>query len=49
MTEGAEWEQGFIDLHWRDAVRILDFGHAAEYVADAGDAVYGEGTAASKT
>jgi hypothetical protein len=44
VTDGAEWEQGFIDLHREDAVRILDFGHAAEYVAQAGQAVLGEGT-----
>jgi hypothetical protein len=44
VTDGAEWEQGFIDLHREDAVRILDFPHAAEYVAVAGQAVLGEGT-----
>jgi hypothetical protein len=30
ITDGAEWEQGFIDLHRADAVRILDFPHAAQ-------------------
>jgi hypothetical protein len=30
VTDGAEWEQGFIDLHREDAVRILDFPHAAQ-------------------
>jgi hypothetical protein len=30
VTDGAEWEQGFIDLHRADAVRILDFPHAAQ-------------------
>jgi hypothetical protein len=44
VTDGAEWEQGFIDSHREDAVRILDFSHAAEYVAVAGQAVLGEGT-----
>jgi hypothetical protein len=44
VTDGAEWEQGFIDHHREDAVRILDFSHAAEYVAAAGQAVLGEGT-----
>jgi hypothetical protein len=44
VTDGAEWEQGFIDAHREDAVRILDFSHAAEYVAAAGQAVLGEGT-----
>jgi hypothetical protein len=44
VTDGAEWEQGFIDWHREDAVRILDFSHAAEYIAAAGQAVLGEGT-----
>jgi hypothetical protein len=44
VTDGAEWEQGFIDWHREDAVRILDFSHAAEYLAAAGQAVLGEGT-----
>jgi len=44
VTDGAEWEQGFIDTHREDAVRILDFSHAAEYVAAAGQAVLGDGT-----
>lgn len=48
VTDGAEWEQGFIDLHRRDAVRILDFGHAAGYIAKAGEAVLGEGTDSCK-
>jgi len=46
VTDGAEWEQGFIDLHRPDAVRILDFSHAAQYVAKAGQAVWGEATPA---
>ena len=45
VTDGAEWEQGFVDLHRPDAIRILDFYHAAGYVAEAGKAVLGEGTA----
>lgn len=44
VTDGADWEQGFLDLHRQDAVRILDFSHAAEHVAQAGQAVLGEGT-----
>ncbi len=34
VTDGADWLQGFIDLHRSDAVRILDFPHAAEHVSD---------------
>jgi hypothetical protein len=48
VTDGAEWEQGFIGLHRCDATRILDFGHSSEYVAAAGQAVLGEGTDATK-
>jgi hypothetical protein len=29
VQDGAEWIQGFVDLHRPDAVRILDFAHAA--------------------
>ena len=49
VTDGAEWVQGFIRLHRADAVRILDFAHAAGYVAQVGQAVWGEGTDACKT
>lgn len=49
VMDGAEWEQGFVDLHRRDATRILDFSHGAGYVANAGDAVYGEGTATNQS
>jgi hypothetical protein len=44
VTDGAVWEQGFIDYHREDAVRVLDFPHAGEYVAEIGQAVWGEGT-----
>ena len=33
VTDGADWIQGFIDLHRPDAVRILDFPHAAEHLS----------------
>jgi hypothetical protein len=49
VVDGAEWQQGFIDLHRADAVRILDFPHAAEHVAAVGQAVFGTGTAATAT
>jgi len=42
VTDGAEWEQGFIDFHSPQAVRILDFPHAAERVSQIGQAVWGE-------
>jgi hypothetical protein len=49
VNDGAEWIQGFIDVQRHDAVRILDFSHAAGYVAQVGQAVLGEGTPAFKT
>jgi hypothetical protein len=48
VLDGAEWLQGFVDFHRPDAVRILDFPHAAEYLGKMGQAVYGEGTPASQ-
>jgi len=43
VTDGAVWLQQFIDLHRPDAVRILDFAHAAEYVSAIGEAVRASG------
>jgi hypothetical protein len=34
VQDGAVWLQGMVDLHRPDAVRILDFPHAAEYVSE---------------
>lgn len=34
VTDGADWIQGFIDLHRFDALRVLDFPHAAEHLGD---------------
>lgn len=31
VADGADWVQGFADLHWPDAVCILDFPHAAKH------------------
>ncbi len=30
VQDGAEWRQGLVDYHRADAVRMLDFAHAAE-------------------
>jgi hypothetical protein len=49
LVDGAEWEQGFIALHRPDAVRILDWGHAVEYLAAAAQAAYGAGTVRAQT
>jgi len=44
VTDGAEWIQKFVDQHRHDAVRILDFPHAAEHLNAVAQAVFGEGT-----
>jgi hypothetical protein len=43
VQDGAEWLQGLVDYHRADAVRILDFPHAAEYVNAIGQAVQAAG------
>ena len=43
VQDGAEWLQGLVDYHRADAVRILDFAHAAEYVNGIGQAVRAAG------
>jgi hypothetical protein len=43
VQDGAEWLQGFVDYHRADAVRILDFAHAAEYLNEIGQAVQAAG------
>lgn len=44
VNDGSEWIQSFTDFHFPQAVRILDFRHASDYVAAAGKAALGEGT-----
>ena len=41
VTDGAEWVQGLIDRHRPDAVRILDFPHAAQRLTPIAQAVWG--------
>jgi hypothetical protein len=48
VMDGAEWEQGFTDYHCPQAVRILDFSHAAEHISSVGDFLHGEQTAENK-
>lgn len=48
VMDGAEWQQGFVDYHRPDAIRILDFPHAAERLSGIANAIMGEGTEASK-
>lgn len=47
VMDGAEWLQGFVDFHRRDAVRVLDFPHAVEYLTRAGHEALGVGMAAT--
>ncbi len=47
VSDGAPWIQGFVDLHCPQAIRILDFAHAASYLAQAAQASLGPGTAAT--
>lgn len=42
VNDGAEWIQSFLDYHCPTAERILDFAHAASYVARAGKAIWDE-------
>lgn len=39
-ADGAEWIQGFVDFHCPEAIRILDFPHAAERVSEIGQAIF---------
>jgi hypothetical protein len=49
VQDGADWLQAFVDLHRPDAVRILDFPHAAEYISAIGQAAREAGTALAAT
>jgi len=42
VTDGAEWEQGFMDYHHPQAVRILDFPHAGQRIGEIGQVCFGE-------
>ncbi len=44
VTDGAGWLQELISAHRPDAVRILDFPHAAGYVSRAAQAAFGTGS-----
>lgn len=49
VMDGAEWEQSFTDYHCPQAVRILDFSHAAEHISPVGQSLHGEHTLENKT
>jgi hypothetical protein len=44
VTDGAEWLQDLISGHRPDAIRILDFPHAAEYLSRVAQAAFGTGS-----
>ncbi len=48
LADGALWIQSLIDYHRPDAIRVLDFAHAAGYLGAVARAVYGEGTPAAQ-
>ncbi len=48
VMDGAEWLQSFTDYHCPQAVRILDFAHAADHISPIGEFLYGEHTQESK-
>jgi len=42
VMDGAEWEQGFVDYHCSQAVRVLDFAHAGQRIGGIGQICFGE-------
>jgi len=44
VVDGAQWCQSFLDYHLPHVVRVLDFPHAVEHLADAAQACFGPGT-----
>jgi len=42
VMDGADWEQGFVDYHCPQAIRILDFPHAGQRIGQVGQALLGE-------
>ena len=49
VLDGAEWLPGFVEEQRPDAVRILDFAHAAGYVSQVGQAGHVAGRSLSPT
>jgi hypothetical protein len=47
VMDGAVWQQGVVDLHRPDAVRILDFPHAVEHLLAPVQQVLGRESAAT--
>jgi hypothetical protein len=49
VMDGADWEQSFVDFHCPQAIRILDFAHAAEHINQIGEFLHAEYTPESQT
>lgn len=49
VMDGAEWLQTLVDYHCPQAVRILDFAHAAQRISEIGQALWGQGSATATT
>ncbi len=49
VMDGADWEQGFVDFHCPQAIRILDFAHAVQHLNAIGQFLHGEHTPESQT
>ncbi|MEO6892299.1 MAG: ISKra4 family transposase [Ktedonobacteraceae bacterium] len=47
VQDGAEWIQHFVQGQRADAVRILDFAHAAQYISEIGDLARAHGAGLS--
>lgn len=47
VMDGADWLQQFSDYHCPKAVRILDFAHAAQRIAEIAQALWGGGSEAA--
>lgn len=48
VNDGAAVNQSFLDYHFLDVVRIIDFRHTTGYLAEAAKAVWGEGSESGK-
>jgi hypothetical protein len=48
VMDEADWEQNLVDFHCPQAVRILDFAHAAGHINQIGEWVHGEHTPESQ-
>lgn len=44
VQDGAPWLQGFLDEHRADAVRILDWPHAAQHLTELAELIFGAQT-----